>query len=85
MAEGSRFTPKLPHVKLAVAHCDQIIRPYDLQVKNLHDHSIEIRMAWSWTGYDYDPVFRYKDEATFFQTGRNNAEARLLSFHHKFP
>merc|ERR1711971_1121467 len=35
------------------------------------------RMAWSWTGYDYDPVFRYKDEATFFQTGRNNAEARF--------
>ena len=35
-------------------------------------------MAWSWTGYDYDPVFRYKDaEPTFFQTGRNNAEARL--------
>jgi len=34
-------------------------------------------MAWSWTGYDYDPVFRYKDEATFFQTGRNNAEARF--------
>merc|ERR1711936_1515686 len=27
------------------------------------------RMAWSWTGYDY--------EATFFQTGRNNAEARF--------
>merc|ERR1712212_817364 len=26
---------------------------------------------------DYDPVFRYKDEATFFQTGRNNAEARF--------
>ena len=43
---------------------------------NLYDHIIEIRMAWSWTGYDYDPVFRYKDEATFFQTGRNNAEAR---------
>merc|ERR1711934_1062210 len=36
------------------------------------------RMAWSWTGYDYDPVFRYKDaEPTFFQTGRNNAEARF--------
>merc|ERR1711971_917776 len=35
------------------------------------------RKAWSWTGYDYDPVFRYKDEATFFQTGRNNAEARF--------
>merc|ERR1711990_1103426 len=35
------------------------------------------RMAWSWTGYDYDPVFRYKEEATFFQTGRNNAEARF--------
>merc|ERR1712032_1030709 len=35
------------------------------------------RMAWTWTGYDYDPVFRYKDEATFFQTGRNNAEARF--------
>ena len=34
-------------------------------------------MSWTWTGYDYDPVFRYKDEATFFQTGRNNAEARL--------
>merc|ERR1712055_233904 len=35
-------------------------------------------MAWSWTGYDYDPVFRYKDaEPTFFQTGRNNAEARF--------
>merc|ERR1712203_1141672 len=35
------------------------------------------RMSWTWTGYDYDPVFRYKDEATFFQTGRNNAEARF--------
>ena len=35
-------------------------------------------MSWTWTGYDYDPVFRYKEEATFFQTGRNNAEARFL-------
>merc|ERR1712112_416011 len=35
------------------------------------------RMSWTWTGYDYDPVFRYKEEATFFQTGRNNAEARF--------
>merc|ERR1711997_730513 len=35
------------------------------------------RMSWTWTGYDYDPVFRYKYEATFFQTGRNNAEARF--------
>merc|ERR1711936_582315 len=35
------------------------------------------RMSWTWTGYDYGPVFRYKDEATFFQTGRNNAEARF--------
>merc|ERR1712045_545346 len=35
------------------------------------------RMSWTWTGYDYDPVFRYKDEPTFFQTGRNNAEARF--------
>merc|ERR1712226_1434723 len=35
------------------------------------------RMSWTWTGYDYDPVFRYKDEDTFFQTGRNNAEARF--------
>merc|ERR1712156_256665 len=35
------------------------------------------RMSWTWTGYDYDPVFRYKEEANFFQTGRNNAEARF--------
>ena len=41
-----------------------------------------IRMSWTWTGYDYDPVFRYKDEATFFQTGRNNAEAR---YHFQSP
>ena len=34
------------------------------------------RMSWTWTGYDYDPVFRYKEEPAFFQTGRNNAEAR---------
>ena len=39
-------------------------------------------MSWTWTGYDYDPVFRYKDEATFFQTGRNNAEAR---YHFQSP
>merc|ERR1712130_405307 len=40
-------------------------------------HASFTRMSWTWTGYDYDPVFRYKDEATFFQTGRNNAEARF--------
>ena len=33
-------------------------------------------MSWTWTGYDYDAVHRFKDEA-FFQTGRNNAEARF--------
>ena len=40
-------------------------------------------MSWTWTGYDYDPVFRYKEEATFFQTGRNNAEARLPKILHQ--
>jgi len=34
-------------------------------------------MSWTWTGFQYDPVFRYKDEPSFFQTGRNNAEARF--------
>ena len=37
------------------------------------------RMSWTWAGNDYNdynPVFRYKDESAFFQTGRNNAEAR---------
>jgi len=33
-------------------------------------------MSWTWTGYDYDAVHRFKDEA-FFQTGRNSAEARF--------
>ena len=33
-------------------------------------------MSWTWTGYDYDAVHRFKDEA-FFQTGRNCAEARF--------
>merc|ERR1712013_120659 len=33
-------------------------------------------MAWTWTGYRYDPVFRFKDK-DFFQPGLNQAEARF--------
>ena len=33
-------------------------------------------MAWTWTGFKYDPVFRFKDKE-FFQTGQNQAEARF--------
>ena len=33
-------------------------------------------MSWTWTGYDLDAVHRFKDES-FFQTGRNSAEARF--------
>ena len=38
----------------------------------LHCH----RMAWTWTGFKYDPVFRFKDK-DFFQPGLNQAEARF--------
>merc|ERR1712106_388559 len=33
-------------------------------------------MAWTWTGFKYDPVFRFKDK-DFFQPGLNQAEARF--------
>ena len=33
-------------------------------------------MAWTWTGFKYDPVFRFKDK-DFFQTGQSQAEARF--------
>ena len=33
-------------------------------------------MAWTWTGFKYDPVFRFKDK-DFFQTGQSHAEARF--------
>jgi len=33
-------------------------------------------MSWTWAGYDLDAVHRFKDES-FFQTGRNSAEARF--------
>ena len=33
-------------------------------------------MAWSWTGFKYDPVFRFKDK-DFFQPGQSQAEARF--------
>ena len=33
-------------------------------------------MAWTWTGYDHDAVYRFKPQQDFFTTGRNEAEAR---------
>ena len=33
-------------------------------------------MAWTWTGFKYDPVFRFKNK-DFFQTGQSQAEARF--------